>query len=172
MKRHPSLSPHNPEAPHLFSAEAARVAAAIAMARAVEHIGSTAVPGLAGKPTIDMAVGVPTLALEAGDFRRMEALGYAYGGDHGLPQHVFRKGERVPWEYLVHVVEHGGVMWRNYLRFRDHLRTHSEDARAYADLKASLLAGRESWYSGRDKEPFIAPILTRQDPRPSLGRRQ
>lgn len=163
MAPQPRLSPYNPQSPYLFRGEAVRVAAAIATARAVEHIGSTAVPGLAGKPTIDLAVGVPTLELDAAAFSRMEALGYAYGGDHGRPQHVFRKGERVPWEYLVHVVEHDGAMWRDYLRFRDHLRTHAEDARAYAALKASLLAGRDSWYSGRDKEAFIAPILARVD---------
>jgi GrpB-like predicted nucleotidyltransferase (UPF0157 family) len=156
-----SLAPYSPDAPDLYSVEAARVAAAIPAALAVAHVGSTAVPGLAGKPTIDIAVGVPTLQLEDADFRRMEALGYAYGGDNGLPQHVFRKGEAVPWAYLVHVVEHEGAMWRDYLGFRDHLRAHPGDARAYAALKASLLRGREGWYSGREKEAFIAPIVAR-----------
>lgn len=135
--------------------------AAIAGTVAVEHVGSTAVPDLAGKPTIDIAVGVETLALQHDDFARMEALGYSYGGTHDRPQHVFRKGERVPWEFLVHVVELGGPMWRDYLRFRDFLRAHPRDARAYAALKASLLSGRDGWYSGRDKASFIEPILAR-----------
>ncbi len=158
------LSPYDARAPDLFRVEAVRVAAAIATARAVEHIGSTAVPGLAGKPTIDIAVGVPSLELEAANFSRMRALGYAYGGHHGLPQHVFRKGERVPWEYLVHVVEHDGAMWGDYLRIRDHLRTHPDVADAYATLKASLLARGDGWYSGRDKAAFIAAILAGFEP--------
>jgi GrpB-like predicted nucleotidyltransferase (UPF0157 family) len=117
---------------------------------------------LAGKPTIDIAVGVETLALQHDDFGRMDLLGYSYGGKHGQPQHVFRKGESVPWEFLVHVVEHGGPMWRDFLRFRDYLRVNRHDARAYAALKVSLLIGRDEWYSGRDKAPFIEPILARE----------
>jgi GrpB-like predicted nucleotidyltransferase (UPF0157 family) len=135
--------------------------AAIAGAVAVEHVGSTAVPGLAGKPTIDIAVGNQSLAVQPDDFERMEALGYSYGGSNGLPQHVFRKGAGVPWEFLVHVVEHDGPLWRDLLRFRDYLRAHPQDARAYAELKGSLLADRGGWYSGRDKAPFIEPILAR-----------
>jgi GrpB-like predicted nucleotidyltransferase (UPF0157 family) len=89
----------------------------------------------------------------------MEALDYHYGGSHGLPQHVFRKGESVPWRFLVHVVEYQGAMWRDYLRFRDSLRAEPEAAVRYSEFKASLLAERGDWYSGRDKEPFIRPIL-------------
>jgi GrpB-like predicted nucleotidyltransferase (UPF0157 family) len=155
----PSLSPYDPEAPELFHAEAERIAGAVPSARAIEHVGSTAVPDLAGKPTIDIAVGVASITLAREDFERMYALGYTYGGDHGRPQHVFRKGESVPWLFLVHVVEHDGAMWRDFLRFRDHLRAHPETARAYGALKAQLVAERGKWYSGSDKESFIAPIL-------------
>jgi GrpB-like predicted nucleotidyltransferase (UPF0157 family) len=158
-----ALSPPNPVAPLLFAREAERVGHAIPSASAVEHVGSTAVPGLAGKPTIDIAVGVPTLGPRA-DYAGMEALGYAYGGDQGRPQHVFRKGEGVPWRFLVHVVEHDGRMWRDYLTFRDHLRKHPEDVRTYENLKRNLLNGREGWYSGRDKDAFIASILAGADP--------
>lgn len=133
--------------------------AALAPVAAAEHIGSTSVPGLAGKPTIDIAIGVNSLALPPVAWSRMDTLGYQYGGDLGHPQHVFRKGESVPWSFLVHVVEHEGAMWRDYLRFRDYLRANPEAAARYAALKESLLAERDDWYSGRDKEPFIRPIL-------------
>lgn len=89
----------------------------------------------------------------------MDALGYRYGGDLGHPQHVFRKGESVPWSFLVHVLEYEGTMWRDYLRFRDYLRANPEAAARYTALKKSLLAECGDWYSGRDKEPFIGPIL-------------
>jgi GrpB-like predicted nucleotidyltransferase (UPF0157 family) len=127
-------------------------------------VGSTSVPGLAAKPTIDIAVGVVSLDLPEGAGRRMERLGYDYGGDHGQPQHVFRKGTSVPWRFLVHVVQYGSPMWLDFLRFRDYLRTNPAEADRYARLKASLLADRGEWYSGRDKERFIRPVL---DSRPT-----
>ena len=158
----PRLTPYDANAPRRYAVEANRVVAAIRDTVAAEHVGSTAVPGLAGKPTIDIAVGVETLALQPDDFGRMALLGYSYGGTHGRAQHVFRKGGNVPWEFLVHVVEHGGPMWRDFLLFRDHLRVNPHDARAYAALKVSLLSGGHEWYSGRDKAPFIEPILARE----------
>jgi GrpB-like predicted nucleotidyltransferase (UPF0157 family) len=130
---------------------------------AIEHVGSTAVPGLAAKPTIDVAVGVASLDVGSDAHQRMALLGYQYGGTHDLTQHVFRRGAQVPWEILVHVVEHDGRMWRDFLRFRDHLRAHPADARRYRDLKAALLVGRGGWYRGVDKEGFITPILRHGD---------
>jgi GrpB-like predicted nucleotidyltransferase (UPF0157 family) len=150
--------------PRLYDEEAPLVAEALAPVVAVEHVGSTSVPGLAGKPTIDIAVGIASLELVEGAKERMERLGYSYGGDLGQPQHVFRKGDRVPWRFLVHAVEHGSPMWIDFLYFRDYLRTHPREAERYAALKASLVAERGDWYHGRDKEAFIRPVL---DARPT-----
>jgi GrpB-like predicted nucleotidyltransferase (UPF0157 family) len=155
------LTPYDPRWPVRFASEAVLLGEALAPVVAIAHVGSTAVPGLAAKPTIDIAVGVATLELPTAARQRMEKLGYHYGGTHDRPQHVFRKGRDVPWEVIVHVVEHNGVMWQDYLRFRDHLRSHRPDARRYEALKASLLRGRGGWYRGIDKEAFIAPIQTR-----------
>lgn len=160
-----ALTPYDSTWPERFAREAVALESALAPVLGIEHVGSTAVPGLAGKPTIDIAVGLESLALGSSRTRRIEALGYHYGGTHGKPQHVCRKGDAVPWEYLVHVVERGGRMWRDYLRFRDHLRSHPEDARRYEALKASLLVGRGGWYRGADKQAFITPILAGPSPR-------
>jgi GrpB-like predicted nucleotidyltransferase (UPF0157 family) len=153
------LARYDPRWPHLYRQEVVGVAAALAPVVAAEHVGSTSVPGLAAKPTIDIAVGVEALGLPSTAWSLMGVLGYQYGGNHGLPQHVFRKGESGPWRFLVHVVEHKGAMWRDYLRFRDYLRANPEAAARYAELKEALLAERGDWYSGRDKEPFIRTIL-------------
>jgi GrpB-like predicted nucleotidyltransferase (UPF0157 family) len=59
----------------------------------------------------------------------------------------------------VHVFQHGGPMWLDFLHFRDYLRANPAEAERYARLKASLLADRGEWYSGRDKERFIRPVL-------------
>ena len=164
-----ALAPYDPAWPRRFADEAHRLGTALAPVVAIEHVGSTSVPGLAAKPTVDIAAGVTSLDLTAGTRERMASLGYHYGGTHGLPQHVFRKGAAVPWEVLVHVVEHGGSMWRDFLAFRDHLRSHPAEARRYEDLKATLLVGRRGWYSGRDKERFVAEILA--DRMPGTGAR-
>lgn len=66
---------------------------------AIERVGSTAVPGLAAKPIIDVAVGVAWLDLGSDAFERMARFRYAYGGTHDPSQHVFRRGAR---EILVH----------------------------------------------------------------------
>ena len=150
--------------PRLYNEEAPLVAEALAPVVAVEHVGSTSVAGLAGKPTIDIAVGIASLELAEGAKERMERLGYSYGGDLGQPQHIFRKGDRVPWRFLVHAVEHGSPMWIDFLYFRDYLRTHPREAGRYAALKASLVTERGDWYHGRDKEAFIRPVL---DARPT-----
>jgi GrpB-like predicted nucleotidyltransferase (UPF0157 family) len=156
----PRLAPYDPAWPERYEGEAGRVRDALGNVIAIEHVGSTAVPGLAGKPTIDIAAGIPSLALHPEAQPLMEGLGYSYGGDLGLLQHVFRKGTGVPWEFIIHVVEHDGQLWRDLLRFRDYLRAHPDHAERYARLKESLLKGRADWYHGVDKASFIEPILT------------
>lgn len=153
------LAPYDRGWARRYEAEIAPLGCALAPVVAVEHVGSTSVPGLAAKPTIDIAVGVPDLRLPEGATAAMERIGYHYAGDLGLPQHVFRKGDRVPWRFLIHVVEHGGSMWRDFLTFRDHLRANPAAAARYEELKRTLLAERDEWYTGRDKDTFIRPIL-------------
>ena len=153
------LSPYDPDWPRLYEGEVAHLVEALAPVIAAEHVGSTSVPSLAAKPTVDIAVGVASLDLPPGAWAELERLGYHYGGNHGKPQHVFRKGECVPWRFLVHVIEHDGRMWQDFLGFRDYLRANPAEAERYARLKASLLVERSGWYSGRHKEPFIRSAL-------------
>jgi GrpB-like predicted nucleotidyltransferase (UPF0157 family) len=157
------LSPYDATWPNRYRVEAARVTEALRSVIEIEHVGSTAVPGLAAKPTIDIAAGVPDLNLNDAARVRMAEAGYSYGGDHDQPQHVFRKGDAVPWEVLVHVVVHRDQMWNDFLRLRDYLRANPAEAARYAALKASLLKAGGGWYRGIDKSPFIEPILRRSD---------
>ena len=159
------LAPYDPAWPRRFAEESPRLVRSLRSVIGIEHVGSTSVPGLAAKPTVDVAVGVRSLDLDTGAERRMAALGYHYGGTHDLRQLVFRQGTAVPWEVIVHVVEHDGEMWRGFLRFREQLRSHPDDARRYEGLKAALLVGRGGWYSGADKQAFIEAILSRGEVR-------
>jgi GrpB-like predicted nucleotidyltransferase (UPF0157 family) len=155
----PRLAAYDPAYPRRYEIEAARVSAALESTLSMEHVGSTSVPGLSGKPTIDIAAGVPTLDLGPAAHARMGRLGYSYSGDHGLPQHVFNYGSGLPWRFIVHVVEFDGELWHDLVAFRDYLRAHPDDAARYAALKETLLRERGDWYRGVHKSSFIEPIL-------------
>jgi len=159
----PRLAEHDPRWAERFDAEAEAIRLALGdVAVAVEHVGSTAVAGLAAKPTIDIVVGVTTLELPEEAVDRMAALGYEDARADSRPgERRFRKGETVPREVIVHVVEHRGEEWRSDLAFRDALRADPELAQAYEELKRRLLAERGTWYSGRDKESFVRRALAR-----------
>jgi GrpB-like predicted nucleotidyltransferase (UPF0157 family) len=103
---------------------------------AVEHGGSTSVPGLAAKPVIDIwaALRVP---LREEDIQAMAAIGYQYFGESAFEnQDFFVKG--VPPVYNVHCYPVGDPGWDRHLRFRDWLRSHPDGAAAYAKLKREL----------------------------------
>jgi GrpB-like predicted nucleotidyltransferase (UPF0157 family) len=127
----------------------ARAAAAIAEIRSalaglpleIEHIGSTAVPGLAAKPIIDLMAAAPALddvAARAGDLAR---IGFA-AADNGMPGRLFfvrdDAGRR---SHHLHVVAAASWPARSQRLLRDHLRDHPEDVRRYAELKRRLAGG-------------------------------
>jgi GrpB-like predicted nucleotidyltransferase (UPF0157 family) len=154
---------YDPSWPTRFAALAARVAAAFAAPPAipvrVEHVGSTAVPGLAAKPVIDLdAVVAPTDAGRAA--ARLAALGYAPKGDQGLPgREAFRPppGEDPHHLYLC---TPDAPAYRDHLRFRDHLRAHPRVAAEYGALKRALAerhAGDRDAYQAA-KGAFVAAV--------------
>ena len=107
----------------------------------VEQIGSSSVVGLLAKPIVDLAVGLSPHHELAAVTSRLEASAWIYRGDAGDDGgHVFVLESR-PWHRVahLHLVEHGGVQWRNYLRFRDLLRTSSEARDLYEAVKLALV---------------------------------
>jgi GrpB-like predicted nucleotidyltransferase (UPF0157 family) len=128
-----------------WAAIAERLAAAIRAAlgeRAVgvEHVGSTAVPGLSAKPILDLAVGVgdgvPTDAVK----ERLEGLGYEFRGNAGDSGGLVFVLSESPQHRVahVHVVEHGGCQWHRYLAFRDLLLEHEPARAIYGRTKGEL----------------------------------
>ena len=117
-------------------------------------------PGLAGKPTIDVAVAVSSTPLPAEAAARLVGLGYEDAAAESRPgEHRFRKGGTVPREVIVHVVADDSPAWDGLVRFRDALRADPQLAAEYESLKREKLAELGAWYSGRDKEPFIRRVL-------------
>lgn len=129
------LVPHAPEWAAQAAAAGARLAGALGdVLVAVHHIGSTAIPGIAAKPILDLMPEVTDLA--ALDRRRaaVEALGYRWFGEYGLPGRRYcslndpATGRRL---IQLHCFASGAPDIARHLAFRDHLRRHPEIARAY-----------------------------------------
>ena len=131
-----TLSAPDPKWNEIAAEEAARLRAALPDA-VVEHVGSTAVPGLESKPIVDLLVGVRELSpsLRLPEYEAM--------GEAGVPGRLyFRK--RGPVCVNAQVVCHGSALWQDALLFRDYLRAHPQERERYADHKRSAVASGAS----------------------------
>ncbi len=159
------IVPYDPSWPAEFARESAGVAAALApLALAIEHIGSTAIPGLSAKPIVDIMIGVRRLAEVRQKIDELAALGYTYvpAFEAQIPERMFfQRGS--PRTHHVHVVETGSGFWRRQIVFRDYLKAHPELAQEYADLKRGLAArfpdDREGYTQA--KTDFVRDVLGR-----------
>lgn len=144
MRRDPIvIVNYDPQWPELFERERAALHVALgpALVRPVEHIGSTAVPGLAAKPIIDMCAVVADIDAVSDRAAQLEATGWIAAPEPNDIEESRRSycTLSVEWRtHHLHIVEDTSVGWRGWLAFRDHLRGHPLDAAAYADLKRSL----------------------------------
>jgi GrpB-like predicted nucleotidyltransferase (UPF0157 family) len=110
------------------------------MAIDIQHVGSTAVPGIKAKPIIDILVGVKHFADGLACIGAMESIGYDYAGSDIVPDdHIFGRGIKGDTRtHLVHVVEYRGHNWNRMIAFRDALRGDARLARSYEQLKVGL----------------------------------
>jgi GrpB-like predicted nucleotidyltransferase (UPF0157 family) len=129
----------------LFAVEAERLRAVLDVEHIVgiEHFGSTAVPGLAAKPIIDILIAVSSLALaKTTMIEPIKTLGYVYWADNPKADRMFFVKGMPPYgerrTHHVHLTEPSGEMWQRRLAFRDYLRTHPDEARRYEALKCDL----------------------------------
>ena len=133
---------YDPQWPILFEREKEEIIAALGSSLLmVEHIGSTAVPGLAAKPVIDMGVGIRSLAEAPALILSIESLGYAYEPtlEQLLPERrFFWKGTPTIHTFHLHLAEVDNPVLLRPLRFRDYLRKHPEAAEEYGALKKQL----------------------------------
>lgn len=108
------------------------------LASTIEHVGSTAVPGLAAKPIIDIDIVIPDATLSGELVKRLEPLGYLHLGDLGIAgRDAFRQQNELP-KHNLYVCPAGSVGLQNHLIVRDYLRTHQDARQAYGDLKKRL----------------------------------
>ncbi len=104
----------------------------------IAHVGSTAIPYIAAKPIIDMAVGVDDLSAVKEMAPALEAYGLLYRGEDVNGQLLFVLGETDCRTHHIHVVQRQGTEWQNYIRFRNYLTEHPDRARDYERLKQDL----------------------------------
>lgn len=158
------LVPSDPGWPALFEAESARVRRALGpeLPLALAHVGSTAVPGLAAKPILDLLAGYPPGAPAGPYVAALGRAGYVHRGEQGIPgREYFRRGD--PRAYHLHLAAEGGPFWREHLAFRDALRGDPALRDAYAALKRDLARrfprDREAYTDG--KGAFVRGVVTR-----------
>jgi GrpB-like predicted nucleotidyltransferase (UPF0157 family) len=135
---------YDPGWPEMYRAEAERVQSVLpaGLVRAVEHFGSTAIPGLVAKPIIDILIAVRSVP-EAREVAMspMESLGYAFWADNPKRDHLFFVKGLPPQArqrtHHVHITEFNSEIWEQLL-FRDYLRIHPEEASRYGAVKLGL----------------------------------
>ena len=131
----------------------------------IEHIGSTAVPGLAAKPVIDIMLGAPNLEAIEERIETLTSAGYQYISvfEDQLPQRRFfileHNGTRA---VHLHAVVKSSPFWHSHLAFRDILRSNPDIRQQYENLKTELAAlhrdDREAYCDA--KADFIQRVLT------------
>jgi GrpB-like predicted nucleotidyltransferase (UPF0157 family) len=147
--------------PLMFEAEAARIErVCVGLPLRLEHIGSTAIPGMSAKPIIDILAGRPPKSSPAPYIAALKQLGYEHKGANGVPgREFFRRGS--PRSHHIHLVSWSSSVWRDHLKFRDALRTNMAIARDYEAVKRdAAIAFAEDRRAYTDaKGPFIKGIL-------------
>lgn len=158
------LVPHQDGWGRAFAEEKSRLESVLGgSALGIEHVGSTAVPGLAAKPVIDIAVSVRSLAdIEAWPLLLRDH-GYASFGDReGRREHFFAKGPEEKRIVYLHVVAAESSRWNDYLKFRDALRTHTALRLEYERLKIAACerhrTDRGAYTTAKDE--FIRRVLS------------
>ena len=155
------LSPYTAEWKTLFEEEKALLQTAVGQyALDIQHVGSTAIPGMVAKPIIDIGIAVMNFEEARVCVPAMEELGYEYRGEGGIPRrHYFVKGN--PRTHHIHMNEIDSLDWEDQVLFRDYLIRHPGLAEEYAALKVGLAqryaTDREAYLDG--KAPFIERVL-------------
>ena len=155
------FKPYSETFPKLFEKEKKRIMAHIKQPMVIEHVGSTAVPGLGGKGIIDIAIAVPQDEMQT-LIKHLQTLGYEYRPTFSTPDRAYfviylpddEEGTR---RYHVHLTFPESQEWKELLGFRDYLRTHPQEAQEYADLKKK--AASEADQDGETYRKLKAPMF-------------
>ncbi len=173
------LADYDPSWIDAYAEEKARLDVALGdIAKAIEHFGSTSVPGMRAKPILDIIVGVTPFE----DWERckapLESIGYDFVANAGIPRHhIFGRGRDLTERtHILHVVDYDTEEWSLNLAFRDALRNDAalrekyiaekehaaavapEGRARYTALKSSFISGMKGRLASIMR-PFTRVIL-------------
>jgi GrpB-like predicted nucleotidyltransferase (UPF0157 family) len=147
------LRPYDPSWPGIFATERLRLMAIFPEELIdVQHVGSTAVPGLQAKPIVDILAGVKSMAVAESLVARLCESGYTTSAEFNATlsdSKWFMQWANGHRTHHLLLVPHGDAQWRQRLRFRDALRSDAQLAVRYSLLKTELAAK----YTG-DREAY------------------
>jgi len=149
--------------PAMFEAERRLLADVLApwLVAPIEHVGSTAVPGLAAKPVIDIMAPVESLDVSRPALIALKSLQYCHAPYRAELMHSLCKPGPAVRTHHLHLVPFGSQLWRDQISFRDQLRIDVDIATEYLRLKRRLAAAyandRERYTL--EKTPFIEEVL-------------
>ncbi|GGL62352.1 hypothetical protein GCM10007968_27920 [Sporolactobacillus putidus] len=141
IMRHIVVIPFQDEWKQAYEREAGRLSHVLSpVIAAIHHIGSTAIPGVAAKPTIDILAEVSDLNEVDKKNEPMSKIGYEAFGEYGIKGRRYFCKTDAEGSHLVHVhvFAAGTEEVIRHLAFRDYLATHKEDADFYSALKQEL----------------------------------
>lgn len=158
------VTDYDPDWPELFQSLRSRIAHALGtIAALIEHVGSTAVPGLAAKPIIDIDVLLISADALPTAIDRLATIGYLHQGNLGIAEREAFLAPQGSFPHHLYVCPPDSIEFRRHLAFRDYLRAHADETRNYGELKRMLAAefrdDRPSYIAG--KEAFVAELTDR-----------
>jgi len=157
------IEPYDPAWPEKFESERKLLEEVLRpwLVGPIEHIGSTAVPGLPAKPVIDICGPVQDLESSKPAIEAVASLSYCFFPYRPELMHWFCKPSDQERTHHLHLVPIGAPLWKDRLTFRDYLRDHPEARAEYAELKYRLAeAHRDDREAYTDaKTDFVAKIL-------------
>jgi len=167
MKNKYTFKPYLAIFPQLFEKEKERISLHVKEILAIEHVGSTAVPNLGGKGIIDIAIAVEESKMEKVS-KELQEIGYEFRPNFSTENRLYfvvdlpdpEEGKR---RYHLHLTYLESKDWKDFIHFRDYLRSHPEAVEEYAEIKKQAAKGANQ--VGADyrkiKDPIFKKILSK-----------
>jgi len=155
------FKPYSKIFPELFKKEKERIVSHLNQQLIIEHVGSTAVPGLGGKGIIDIAIAVDKENIESVS-KQIQAIGYEFRPFFSTPDRFYfithhQDPEEGSRRYHVHLTGLASKEWKKLTGFRDFLLSSPENLQEYAELKKKAVgeADQDGEKYRKIKEPMF-----------------
>jgi len=163
------FKPYSKIFPELFRKEKDRILSSITNDLTIEHVGSTAVPGLGGKGIIDIAIATDKSEIDTVN-KQLQSLGYEFRPSFSTPDRAYfiiflPDPEEESRRYHLHLTYPESKDWKDLLAFRDYLNTHPEALEEYAEMKrtAANMADQHGETYRKIKDPMFKKILDKKE---------